>query len=80
MMQSPFTWLALMVFSGLVALMLQRSVAAKPVDKLWLYAPPAIGCAVVDYLGNRGFVVLPIIGLILIVLYVLLVLRPAMTG
>ena len=78
-MRSPFTWLALVVFVGLAALMLQRSVAEKPVDKLWLYAPPAIGCAIVDYLGNRGFVVAPIAGLIAIIAYILLILRPSAT-
>ena len=76
-MQSPFTWLALLMFTGLAALMLQRSIAEKPVDKLVLYAPPAIGCAVVDFLGNRSFVVAPIIGLALIVVYIMIVLRPS---
>ena len=79
-MQSPFTWLALMVFAGLAALMLQRSVAEKPVDKLWLYAPPAIGCGVVDYLGNHGHAIFAIAGLVIIVGYILLVLRPTISN
>lgn len=79
-MQSPFTWLALMLFAGLAALMLQRSIADKPVDKLWLYAPPAIGCALVDYLGNHGQAILAIVGLVLIVGYILLILRPTISN
>ena len=79
-MQSPFTWLALMVFAGLAALMLQRSVAEKPVDKLWLYAPPAVGCGVVDYLGNHGYAIFAIAGLVVIVGYILIVLRPTISN
>lgn len=79
-MQSPFTWLALMLFAGLAALMLQRSIADKPVDKLWLYAPPAIGCALVDYLGNHGQAIFAIVGLVLIVGYILIVLRPTISS
>ena len=77
-MQSPFTWIAFMVFTGLVALMLQRSAADKPVDKLWFYVPPAVSCAAVDYLGNRDFVVIPVILLVLIVIYIITILRPTM--
>ncbi len=78
-MQSPFTWLALMVFTGLVVLMLQRSVAERPVDKLWHYAPPAVGCATVDYLGTHGQVVAAVVGLIAVIVYIISVLRPTMT-
>ena len=75
-MQSPFTWLALMVFIGLAALMLQRSVIDQPVDKLWHYAPPAIGCATVDYLGTHDNAVLAILLLISVIAYIVFVLRP----
>lgn len=34
--------------------MLQRSSEEVLRDKLWHYAPPAIGCAVSNYLGNKG--------------------------
>lgn len=75
-MESPFTWLALMVFIGLAALMLQRSVVEEPVDSLWHYAPPAIGCAAVDYLGTHGDEVFAIVLLIVVVAYIIYVLRP----
>lgn len=75
-MQTPFDWLTLIVFTGLVVLMLHRSMAEQPVDRLWHYAPPAVGCAVVNYIGNEGYVLIAILGLIAIIAYILLVLRP----
>ena len=78
-MQSPFTWIALVMFTGLAALMLQRSISDRPLDKLWFYAPPAVGCAIMDYLGHHGFVVEPIIVLVLIVTYIMLVFRATPT-
>jgi hypothetical protein len=42
----------IILFAGLVVLFLQRSVAPEPQDKMYHYAPPAIGCAVANYLGN----------------------------
>lgn len=77
-MQTPFDWLTLMVFTGLVVLMLHRSVAEQPVDKLWHYAPPAIGCAVVNYIGNEGYVLAAIGGLVAVIAYIMYVLRPNM--
>ena len=77
-MQTPFDWLTLMVFTGLVVLMLHRSVAEQPVDKLWHYAPPAIGCAVVNYIGNEGYVLAAIGGLVAVIVYIMYVLRPNM--
>ena len=75
-METPFDWLTLMVFTGLVVLLLQRSAADNPVDKLWQYAPPAVGCAVVNYLGNEGYVVIAIAGLVAVIAYLYYVLRP----
>ncbi|MBN8848678.1 MULTISPECIES: XrtV sorting system accessory protein [unclassified Sphingomonas] len=78
-METPFDWLTLMVFTGLVVLLLQRSAAENPVDKLWHYAPPAIGCAVVNYLGNQGYVAIAIAGLVAVIAYIYYVLRPKIT-
>lgn len=75
-METAWDWLTLMVFTGLVVLLLQRSAAENPVDKLWHYAPPAIGCAVVNYIGNEGYVWLAGAGLIAILAYIYAVLRP----
>jgi Na+/H+-dicarboxylate symporter len=42
------------VFAGLVVLFLQRSVSNEAVDRIYHYAPPAVGCAVANYVGNLG--------------------------
>lgn len=75
-METAFDWLTLAVFTGLVVLLLQRSSQEEPQDKLWQYAPPAIGCAVVNQLGNKGHEVVAVIGLVAVLLYTYYVLRP----
>ena len=60
-METPFDWLTLMVFTGLVVLLLQRSAADN---------------AVVNYLGNEGYVVIAIAGLVAVIAYIYYVLRP----
>ena len=78
-METPFDWLTLMVFTGLVVLLLQRSSQEEPGDKLWQYAPPAIGCAVVNWLGNEGYVLPAVLGLVAVIAYIFYVLRPRFT-
>jgi divalent metal cation (Fe/Co/Zn/Cd) transporter len=54
-MKTIFDWASLGVFVGLITLFLQRSVSDNhPNDKIWHYAPPAIGCAIANYVGNKG--------------------------
>lgn len=52
-METIWDWTTLFAFAGLVTLMLQRSSAEQPVDKLWHYFPPALGLAVANYMGNE---------------------------
>lgn len=54
-MQTVWDWITVMMFAGLITLFLQRSAQEEPSDKLWQYAPPAIACAVANYLGNNGY-------------------------
>lgn len=54
-METIWDWVTVFTFAGLAALLLQRSSEDEPRDKLWHYFPPAIGCAVVNYLGNEGY-------------------------
>lgn len=53
-METVWDWLTVFAFAGLVTLMLQRSSEEVLRDKLWHYAPPAIACAVSNYVGNKG--------------------------
>lgn len=77
-MQTVFDWLSVVIFAGLVVLFLQRSIAPNPKDKLISYAPPALGCAFANQLGNHGYeaaAVLLLLGVVGYSWYVLL--RPA---
>ena len=52
-MQTIYDWLTVAVFAGLIVLFLQRSsVEHPPRDNIWQYLLAAIGCAVVNYVGN----------------------------
>lgn len=55
-METPFDWVTIMVFAGLIVLFLQRSSMDNPPDTIWQYLPPAIGCGAANYLGNEGYV------------------------
>jgi hypothetical protein len=53
-METPWDWITVMLFAGLITLFLHRSAQEPPPDKLWQYAPPAVACAIANYLGNNG--------------------------
>ena len=75
-METPYYWLTLAIFAGLIILFLQRSTAETPSDRMIEYAPPAIGCAVANYLGNHDQHALAIIAIVAIVVYIWFVLKP----
>ena len=76
-METVFDWLTVGIFAGLVVLFLQRSVSPGPARDLILhYVPPAIGCALANYLGNNDQEVLAIAILAAVVVYTFLVLKP----
>lgn len=70
-------WMTMGVFAGLIVLFLHRSMGtAEPRDHLWQYLPPAIGCAVANYVGNQGFGVWAGLILLGVIGYILVVLKP----
>lgn len=75
-MQTPFDWLTVAIFAGLAVLFLQRSSLARPVDSIPLYIPPALGCALANWLGNNGYVVPALLICVAVIVYVLRVLKP----
>lgn len=75
-METLYDWLTLAIFAGLIILFLQRSTAETPSDRMIQYAPPAIGCAVANYLGNHDQQALAIIAIVAIVAYIWFVLKP----
>ena len=75
-MQTVYDWLTIAIFAGLITLFLQRSSADEPKDKLYQYFPPAIGCAVANYLGNHDQDVIAILVIVAVAVYVWYVLKP----
>jgi len=75
-LETVYDWLTIFVFSGLIVLFLQRSSADEPQDKMYQYFPPAIGCAVANYLGNNGQAAFACLTLVAIGVYVWYVLKP----
>ena len=51
------------------------SASVPPPDSLWHYAPPAVGCAIVNYIGNEGWNLLAGIGLLAVATYTYRVLK-----
>ena len=54
-METVWDWVTVLLFAGLITLFLHRSSQEVPQDKLWHYAPPALACAVANYLGNNHY-------------------------
>lgn len=79
-METVWDWLTVFAFAGLVTLMLQRSSEEKPRDKLWQYAPAAIGCAVANYVGNEGIEWAAVLILVSVAIYVFVVLKVRLPG
>jgi len=52
-METPYDWITVAIFAGLIVLFLQRSTGEEtPRDSIWHYLPPAVGCALANYIGN----------------------------
>lgn len=56
-METVYDWVTVAIFAGLVVLFMQRSTSDEPErenDSLWLYLGAGLGCAVSNYIGNKG--------------------------
>lgn len=74
--QTAYDWVTIAIFAGLLVLFLQRSTAEVQVDRAIDYLPPAICCALANYLGNNGHDLVAVIVLLTIPVYVWIVLKP----
>lgn len=79
-METIWDWVTVLAFAGLITLFLQRSDESEPRDKLWQYFPPSIGCAVTNYFGNEGQVLLAVGVAAVSLIYVFAVLKPSLPG
>lgn len=75
-METVYDWLTVAIFAGLIVLFLQRSTADVQVDSIIQYLPPALACALGNYLGNNDQPILAVLVISLIPIYVWLVLKP----
>ncbi len=75
-MSTLYDLVTIVLFAGLAILFLQRSTEpGPPKDNIYQYAPPAVGCALANWLGNAHYD-LPAIGTIAAVIgYTLYVLK-----
>lgn len=75
-METVYDWVTIAIFAALVVLFLQRSSEDEPRDKLYHYAPPSIGCALANYLGNEGYETVAVVLIAGIVGYIIFILKP----
>jgi hypothetical protein len=83
-MQTIYDWVTVAIFAGLIVVFLQRSVGeGEPQDSILSYLPPAIGCAVSNWLGNKGvedgsaaFQAAGVLGILAVLAYTYYVIKP----
>ncbi len=76
-MSTAYDLVAVLLFSGIVVLFLQRSISDRPSDdSLWQYLVASVGCAVFNYLGNQDLHIVAIAMLAGLIAFIHVVLRP----
>jgi len=76
-LETIYDWMTVAIFGGLVVLFLHRSVGdEEPSDSILHYMPPALGCAVANYVGNQGQGPLSALIVVGVLVYIALVLKP----
>ena len=53
-METPYDWITVGIFAGLILLFLQRSTSGSEAmhDPIWKYLAAGVGCGLANYLGN----------------------------
>lgn len=78
-METPYDWITVGIFAGLIVLFMQRSTSENSDDiddPLWMYLAAGVGCAVANYIGNEGQHVLAIIAIVATLAFVYHFLKP----
>jgi hypothetical protein len=76
-MGTIYDWATMAVFAGLVVLFLQRSMSEnEPQDRIIHYLPPAVGCALANYLGNNGQGLIAWLLILAVIAYIIHILKP----
>ena len=81
-METPYDWISIGIFAGLIVLFMQRSTTdTKGVhDPLWMYLAAGAGCAVGNYIGNKGMHIFAIFVMVATVAFIIRFLKPFSTG
>lgn len=77
-MKTPFDWITVGIFAGLIVLFMQRSTSeTEPVhDPLWMYLAAGAGCAVANHLGNNELPIPAIVVIALTIGFILYFMKP----
>lgn len=78
-MQTVYDWVTVAIFAGLVVLFVQRSTSEEQMnehDSLLLYLGAGLGCAVANYLGNKGMHLIAAPLVLATIVFILYYLRP----
>ena len=79
-METVYDWVTVAIFAGLVVLFVQRSTSEEQTpaqhDSLLLYLGAALGCAVANYVGNKGLHVIAVPLIAATIFFIVYYLRP----
>ncbi len=79
-METVYDWVTVAIFAGLVVLFVQRSTSEEETpaehDSLLMYLGAGVGCAVANWVGNKGIHLLAIPLIAATILFILYYLRP----
>ena len=78
-METVYDWVTVAIFAGVIVLFVQRSTSdeeAQQHDSLLFYLAAGAGCAVANYVGNKGMHVIAIPLVAATLLFIVYYLRP----
>jgi hypothetical protein len=78
-MKSVYDWVTVAIFAGLLVLFLQRSMAPEDTaeqDSIVTYLIAGVGCAIANYLGNKGMDIPAILLIVVTLAFVVRFLKP----
>jgi hypothetical protein len=78
-LETAYDWITLGIFAGIIVLFLQRSIEPKPNDEKWRYFVPSVSVAVLNQVGNQGYHILAVLGIIGTLAMIQYLLRPFQT-
>ena len=75
-MRTAFDWITVILFCAIALTLLHRSMHPPFRDRIVAYIPPAIGCALANWLGNEGYLLPAILVIIASAAYYHLAIDP----